>query len=386
MTQYLEVVVTRSVRALGALVLAAAAVPFVGVTPAYAATSTEQATNGAYFFRSGIDQPEPVTVGRVPNITGDNLDGVAPGHLAVAVNSSGQEDKRSFLGFDLSAVPVGATINSATVTVPLAENGKDGNRLANVDPALVQACPADDTGFSGEDGSNLQFAPNALCDVSKSPAMATPDGKAFVFDITTMATAWLNEANNGMALIFANAGSAFQVVFLPSDQATLDVDYTDPFAEAGDTFTEAPATSDAGDSSFDSGASSFDSGGGTTDLGSGAFDSGSVAAPSADSTGGFATSADVPLISDAPAPPAAAAPEAVAAPEVAPTTPTRRVARVSEVLDPTPAFFLGGLLLAGVLALLSLIMGDPRATSAAVAGRQSRLSQALQARQRTLRV
>ena len=365
---------TRSVRALAALVLTAAAVPFVGVTPAYAATSTEQATNSAYYYRSGVERPEQVPIGQVPNITGDRLDGVAPGHLGVAVNDLRQEDKRSFLGFDLAGVPAGATINTATVTLRLAENGKDGNRLSNVDPALMQACPADDSGFAGEDGSNLQFAPKALCDVASSVPTAAPDGKAFVFDITAIATAWLNEANNGLALIFAK-DTPFQVVFLPAEQATLDIDYTDPVADAAGTFTDVPVTSDAG---------AFDSGG-TADLGGG-FDSGSAGVTGTDS-GGFA-SADAPVVSDLSGAVAAPAPDAAAAaPEVAPAaqTPTRRVARVSEVLDPTASFWLGGLLLAGVLALLSLIMGDPKATSALATGRQSRLSQALQARQRTIR-
>lgn len=373
----------KTVRALAALVLAATAVPLVGVSPAFAETSTEQATNGAYFFRSGIDQPEQVTVGRVPNITGDNLDGVAPQHLAVAVNNTGQEDKRSFLGFDLAGVPAGATINKATLTVPLAENG-NGNRQANVDPALVQACPADETGFSGEDGSNLQFAPNALCDVSKAPAAATPDGKAFVFDITTMATAWLNEANDGLALIFANAGTAFQVVFLPPENATLDVDYTEPASDAAPVLPDVPVASDPATSVSEPTADS-----GTVDLGGGfdsfdSFDAGSAPTTGGDS-GGFA-SADAPVISGAlPAPVTSEAAPAVA-PDVAPApVAARRVGVVSEVLDPTASFFVAGLLLAGVLALLSLIMGDPQATSAVTGARQSRLSQALQARPRGVR-
>lgn len=360
---------SRSVRACAALVLAMTAVPLVGVTPAHAATSSEQATNGAYYYRSGVERPEQVPVGQVPNITGERLDGVAPGHLGVAVNEFGQEDKRSFLGFDLAGVPAGATINSATVTLQLGDPA-EGNRQSNVDPALVQACPADESGFAGEDGSNLQFAPKALCDVSTAPATATPDGKAFVFDITTMATAWLNEANNGMALIFTKA-TPFQVVFKPAPEATLDIDYTDPTTDLAGTFTETPAM-------FDTGATGTDAG--TTGL-SGGFDSGS--ATTGTDSGGFAN-ADAPIVTDASAPVAPPA-DPNAALQVASVTPTRRVARMSEVLDPTPAFVLGGLLLAGVLALLSLIMGDPRATSSLVAGRQSRLSQALQARQAVLR-
>lgn len=373
---------SRSARALAAVVLAGTAVPLVGVSPAFAATSTEQATNGAYYFRSGVERPEQVPVGQVPNITGDRLDGVAPGHLAVAVNEFGQEDKRSFLFFDLAGVPAGGTINSAKITLPLAENGKDGNRLSNVDPALVQACPADESGFSGEDGSNLQFAPRALCDVSTTPATATPDGKAFVFDVTTMATAWLNEANNGMAMLFAKA-TPFQVVFLPASEATLDVDYTDPASDVAAMVTDVPVSEDSGSlSGTDSGTDS-----GTADAGS-VFDTGSAATTTdtTDSGGGFA-SADAPVVSDASAVvPSAPAAEAVAEPQVADSpVATRRVGRVSEVLDPTPSFFIGALLLAGVLALLSVIMGDPVATSSMTAGRQSRLSQALQARQRALR-
>lgn len=363
---------TRSVRALAALVLAAGTVPLIGVTPAYAATSSEFATNSAYYFSGGVERPDQVPVGQVPNITGERLDGVAPGHLAVAVNQFGREDKRSFVAFDLASVPVGATINSATVTLPLAENSGE-NRQSNVDPALVQACPADDSGFAGEDGAPLINAPQALCDQATSPATASADGKAFVFDVTTMATAWLTEGNNGMAMIFAKA-TPFQVVFLPADQVTLDIDYTDPAEDLAGTFTETPATFDTGSTGTDAG---------TTDL-SGGFDSGSTtgtdsSAGGADS-GGFA-SLDAPV--SAPAPESAA--DTSAAPEVATApTATRRVGRVSEVLDPTASFLFAGLVLAGVLALLSLIMGDPQASSALATGRQSRLSQALSARQRAI--
>jgi hypothetical protein len=101
---------------------------------------------------------------------------------------------------------------------------------------------------------------------------------------------------------------------------------------------------------------------------------GTLAPPPTDS--GFGA-VSPPVVPDAPAPAAGVPPQA--APVAAP--PAQALQPVSlETLQPTTAFWLGGILLAAILVLLSLIMGDssvPQATT-----KPSRLARALADRQR----
>ncbi len=382
----------RTVRTLAVLALTGAAVPFVGVSPAMAESSTEPASTGAYFYSAGIDKPDPAPA-QPPNITGTATDGVASEHLAVAVRAPNQTDKLSFISFDLLAVPFEATISSAIVTVPLAENSQQ-NMQMSPGPEKVQACPADATGFNGQDGANTMGAPKTLCDIFTATATLSPDEKSYVFDVTAMAQSWLTEANNGMSIEPLVKSSAFQVVFLPFAESTIAVEYTATALEdiVPETFADAPVTDEfSTDVGSDTGTvdtgSSFSGGG--ADSGTSSFDGGS-SLPDTSGFGGSSSSgssssfgsADAPLLSAELPADVPVADSAGAAPEVAQQrVATRAVGSFSESLSPTAGFFVMGLLLAGVLALLSLIMGDPRAPVAS-AGPTSRLSQALQSRQR----
>ena len=81
-----------------------------------------------------------------------------------------------------------------------------------------------------------------------------------------------------------------------------------------------------------------------------------------------------------PALPAAPEPAAGVAPvAAAPQAPLQPIA-LETAMTPNTAFWLGGIVLAALLALLSLIMGDSNVPQ--VASSQSRLSKALAARQR----
>jgi len=359
---------SRTGRMLAAVVLTGAVVP-LGALPAHAETSTEVASNGAYFYSAGIDKPEQ-SPAQPPNITGDRTDGVAAGHLGVAVRLPGQEDKKSFLFFDLLEVGFDGVVSKAVVTVPLADG--EGNTQMNPAPERVKACPADATGFASEDGASFAQAPKTMCDVFSVVAAPSADGKAYTFDITTMAASWVTEANNGMALVPADTASPFQVVFKPFSEASIDVEYT-PGADSLTDVEDIPVEEFPTEPFDDSG--TVDSG--TAGLDAGGFDSGSV---DAGAPAGFGT-ADLPAIgSELPeTADAADTPEpAIAADE---SVPTRTVAAFSESLSPTPGLVIGGVLLLVLLAALSLIMGDPR-TPAVAAARPTRLSQALQSRDR----
>jgi hypothetical protein len=355
--------VSKVLRASAAVVAAAVAVPLWAV-PAFAASASEPASVGAYFYRQGIttqnqglpaEPPAPV-----PNVTGDRADGVSPGNLAVSAQG-GQEDKVSFLQFALAEAPLEGTIDSALLNVPLVPNAPPNDLVFNAKPELVRVCMAGDSGFFGEDGQSILLAPERLCDkFSSEPGKLSQDGKSYVFDITGLAATWL-EVNDGLALTVADGAesSPFQVVFAPAAKATLAYSFT----STEEVFETPPVTGT--DTSFDSGSAPIDSGfsgGELPAVDSGGF--GSVEAPVVDSV------LPEPQTMAAPAPPAIAA------------TPTRPVAAMSEApLTPSTSFWLGLLALVGMVGLLSLIMGDNRVAAPGAATSQSRLSKALQGRQ-----
>lgn len=357
-----KVVRTSAAVAAGVLAVSSWAVP-----AAFAATATENASTGAYFSSTGV--PDTGTdAGKPPNLTAE-ADGVAPGHLAVA-GSNGEEQKVSFLRFDLLDLEFGSTITSARLSVPVAPSG-NGNVHARPAPEKVRACPAGPEGFGGEDGAAIGVAPERLCDQASAPAEASEDGKSYVFDLTAIAAGWA-DMNDGVALTVAEDASPFQVVFRPAEEATLSYEATPP-AEGplpgGNLGAQPDFGGDTGSDGFSGGlgggfGDGFDSGS-DAGLGGGSFDD-----------GGFG-SVDGPVVSEGELPaPADEAPGAEPQVALSPAVP----AGFGESLRPTAAFWLGAVLFAAVLALLSLIMGDPRLPAANA--RQSRLSQALQARER----
>ncbi|MCW2666021.1 MAG: hypothetical protein JWN57_983 [Frankiales bacterium] len=375
-----EAVVSRTARFVGALVLSVALVPVVAVGPAAAATSTEPASVGAYYYRGGLDAPEGAPA-PPPNAPAQG-DYVAPEHLAVAVTAPNQADKISFVAFDLVEVPLDGTISKAVLRLPLAEDGNGDprqNRSVSPDPARVQACPAGDEGFASEDGANISGAPSDRCDTVKVVAKASADRASYEFDVTAIAQGWLTGENNGLALVPAVLSTPFQVVFKPFAEATLTVDYTAPAEEpveagagAGDSTTGSAvaAGEDTATGSGDSG--SADVGG--FDAGTGA---GTVDTAPLDAGGAQVAIAEPPAVPEAPpAPETADAPVAQdgGSAVVQPVAATAGEAP----LNPTLGFWLALVVLGGVLTLLSLILGDPT-TPAATTATPSRLTRALQA-------
>ena len=355
----------------GAVMIAAGlAVPLWAVPSAFAATSGEAAATGAYFYSAGVDKPEQSPT-QPPNVTGDRTDMVAPEHLAVAVRVPNRVDKMSFLSFDLASVPFDATITSAVISVPLAPDG-GGNMSQSPAAAKVRACAAGDEGFNGEDGASFAQAPSVKCDVFAAPAKDSADKKSYTFDVSKLAASWFTGSNNGLALTAADGAtsSPFQVVFLPFAKASIALTFTVPPTEINTTVVPpvAPVTD------------STDVGGGiASDPGS--FDSGSLDTGSVDTAAapefGVAQSPVVDTAVPTPEVGAAAVPVAAGAAPVV----VNNVASSgpSEVLTPTATAWLGALLFAGLLALLSLIMGDAKVPARATS--QTRLSKALQERE-----
>jgi hypothetical protein len=347
--------VIRTVRMLGAIALACGTVPILGVGPAHADTTTLSGVTAGYFSSTGIRKPDESPQG-VPDALQPNnngADGVSAGNLAVSARAD-QVDKLSFVLFDLLSLPIGTTIEKAVVTAPLVPNSQTDTTYA-AEPAKVVACPAGDEGFFGEDGSSTQDAPSAKCDVASAPAKATADTKAYEFDITKIATSWI-DMNDGLAVLPAEGArtTPFQVVFAPVAQWKLSLTYTLPTSTVAPPFAPAPVDV----------APPVDLGGfGGSVAPPPAFDSGSAPAP-------------------APVVPAAPAPQA----QVAPQPQANNVAATPvalETLRPDTGLWLAGLGLIALLALLSLIMGD--STVATRTGSTSRLTKALADRQRSVR-
>lgn len=345
---------SKTLRLLGALAVATATVPFLGVPAAHADEVKIAPSTSGYFYAEGIRKPDDFPA-PIPNVTGAAADRVAPGNLAVAAQAN-KEDKVSFLLFDLLEIVPGSMVTKATLTLPLVPNDADNASYGHA-PEKVRACMAGPEGFNGDDAASMQDAPARKCDKFSSAGKASADGKAYTFDITKLAQTWVDAENDGVALT-ANEGAAstpFQVVFAAAEKASLALTFT-PGAE-DEVVVPPVSVPDTG---------STDAGGGF---------SGEVLPPPTD-TGSLGSVSTPTLPEPAPAPAAVAPP--VAAPQAA--APATAVPVSLETLQPTTAFWLGGLLLAAVLVLLSLIMGDP--TVPAATQRPSRLSKALSARQR----
>lgn len=336
---------SRTVRLAAAALLACGSVPLTGVGTASADEAAVVPSNYAYFFSKGIDKPEE-SPAAPPNITATVADGVAPGNLAVAANG-GQEDKVSFLYFDLFTLPVDATVTSAVVTMTTVPNSQSDVSF-NATPASVVACAAGTQGFKEDDGAGLgKNAPDRLCTTFKAVGKAGAAG-AYQWDVTGLAQQWMTGANDGVAFTRADAspGSNFQVVFGKAATAKLDVTYSLPVAE---TPPVAPPVTPP------------------------------VAAPPA--SGGF-----VPQPSEGFAPlPDVVAPAPQTNPVPSPVTSgnvqqTQTVALASS-MRPSNQLWLAGLGVAALLVLVSLVMGDP--TVPATSRSRSRLTLALEGRQAT---
>ncbi|MCW2599528.1 MAG: hypothetical protein JWM02_1357 [Frankiales bacterium] len=343
---------SRAVRLLGAVALACASVPMFGAGAAQAESGSLTPANSAYFYAQGLDKPDQ-SPAAPPNLTGD-ADGVAAGHLAVAAKA-GQEDKVSFLYFDLFSLPTGARVDKAVVTMRLVPLGPE-DVSAQAAPDKVAACKAGDKGFSGDDGAGLaQNAPDRLCKAFSAKGSATADGLAYQWDITGLASTWVTGANDGVAFTRADESpnSSFQVVFDQASTATLTVAYT---------VTRQPqATTPAVTS---------------PPLGTGVVPgTGGGLAPALDTGLAPAPDAGQPVV---PNPTVNQVPRPGVASRALPSI--RKVAAVSTSLRPTAGFWLAAFAVAAALGLLSLVLGDSRVPAAAASN--SRLSQALAAQQR----
>lgn len=370
-----------------ALAMVGVAGPLLLAPPAFAATVPLNGSTGGYFYAAGV--PDTGTnAGKPPNLSA-MADGVSAGNLGVAGQGT-QEDKVSFLGFDLGSLPEGTSITSAKLSVPLVQPDPPRDVFLNASVDKVRACAAGDQGFGGEDGESLTVAPERLCDAFEAPATASADGGRYEFDVTGLATLLLEGAADGIALTRTAEAPSFQVVFQPAEQAVLTLetvveevvdDVPNTGADLGALDTPTGGTTSGGSGTTDL-AGGFDGGGFDSAFDSGSTDAGPVLDPGGDlgvgSTDGPALAGEEPLVDLVEQDPAVADVPTVGIVNAAGGGATEAP------LNPTSAFWLGGLGLAGILALLGLILGDPEVRVTSAAGSQSRLDRALQQGRRGL--
>ena len=140
----------------------------------------------------------------------------------------------SYLLFDMTGVPVGSTITSFVISLPVDAKGVTADPLG----ASMIACPAR-TGWSGGlEASAYGGKPTDGCDVH-SPKLKAVGGR-YTVDIADIAQRWVkpNGLNLGVAITDnpANMTTIYQVVFGPESALTgltASVTYLPPASDSG---------------------------------------------------------------------------------------------------------------------------------------------------------
>jgi hypothetical protein len=246
----------------GAALALSASVALLAAAPAaYAASGTPHVSQTNWFWQqqqsdiggSGVAPPAPAPDPTVP--TGD---------LAVAGPTTKQgADKESYVEFDLSAIPAGATLSSFTITIPLDQKARQGFVPGPLPP--VVACAVTTSWVGGTGAASFSGKPADDC---SQPIPGTPatGGKAYSFSITSIAQRWLGPdgINTGVALTDdpTNKTKAYQVVLGPTSAIKATAEWTAPVSTPTQSQPPPAQTNDtSGHSSTTTSISSSDSGG-----------------------------------------------------------------------------------------------------------------------------
>lgn len=349
---------SRGLRLMGAMALAVASVPVLGIGTAVASVSSETASVGAYYWTANpgtVEVPSPIGAQKPFPDQAKGSDGVAEDDLAVAVTKVDSVDKWSALRWDLDALLPGSVVSKAVVVVPLSKN-TSSTRSPNAAPTMVVACAVGDQGFADADAESFIDAPKTLCD--QFSAKAKPVDGGYEFDITALAQKWV-DSNDGLALYPSKEAlrTPFQQVFAPKTEARLTIAFTPPVEEV--IVPDVPTTP---------------------------VDTGFVGTGSTGTDGGSYTSPTVPMSGSVgiEAPIAAPAPQAQVAPQVSPRNqafvPVASATAPMRFDTATWAAIAGGALL---LALASLTLGANAPAPVKPATRVGGVGEQLARRQRT---
>jgi hypothetical protein len=179
-----------------------------------AKTATVPLVASAWFWSqqvSGVGAPgsEPVAL-QDPT--------VPKGDLAVAgPEQGGKPQKETYLSFDMSSVPAGATILAFSITLPVDPAGTNLTPSGGADP-IVACTPLGS--WSPGPAQPFSQKPDDHCPAGAPKLEAASSGKSFRVDIATIAQAWVGPGatNTGVAITDdpANTTTVYQAVFGPA--------------------------------------------------------------------------------------------------------------------------------------------------------------------------
>lgn len=341
---------SRTLRLLGVLLVVGLGVPFLGAGSASAAavrTVTIKPEQSNWFWAEQTSgRQNPVTHTGTPALD-PSSSGIPRGDLGVS-NAQGVSpegpydgpDKEPLISWDLSAYPdITVTAFKPTFFIdPAAQN-----LPPNAAPKL-EACLAKSDWGSGA-GEDILAKPKLDC---TNPIKATYNDKtrSYTLDLTALAQTWADGALNYGVSLRAPAGEPeFQLSLLRKDATGANKIPT--------LFTFLPKAPATLPPTVGTGTSTSTGSVGTTDLGS--SPTGGTLPMPADNGSLGSVSAPV-LPAPAPAP-------AVVAPQAAPAVAPAAFRPLSVSARPAGGFWLAGLLLAGLLALASLVLGAGASTA-----------------------
>jgi len=209
-------------RALVAAVVGLAGVcgpPATGVAHAASGpvTATVALTQSNWYWREQSGNPcQATSATSVP-------DPLPAGDLAVGgpegpkcSDGSTQADKETYLAFDMSHVPMGSTIVSFKLSLPIDPSGP--TFVAGGVPAPAIACAVDNSWSGGPGAQSFGGKPHDTC-AKNAPRLASAGGgQSYQVDIAPIAQGWVTAGvNNGVAITDdpANSSVAYQLVFGP---------------------------------------------------------------------------------------------------------------------------------------------------------------------------
>ena len=330
-------VLTRLV-AVGAMAGSSAMLLLPGGTAA-AATAKVGVLQQAWFWQTAYEQANPPVAQAAP---ATEPSGVPDGDLAVAYtgNSDKSSSKMLALSFDVSNLTPGATVDAFTFSLTL-DGAPSATSFDTVDAAVIACLPT--RSWPAQLGGDYTNQPTVDCAKKVAPEV---NGSTYTFKIPAIAQTWADDQNLGVAILADpdSAAAPFQLVFAGAKDVKADMSYT-------------PATATTGSSS----------GSTTTTVPAGSVAPADAApAPAPPVTGDTTTGVPAPAASPVVAAPSTVPARTVAAAKTAPAIPTK-------------AFWAAALVLAVILLVASLVLGDPSPV-AETAAAPSRLDRVLRAR------
>jgi hypothetical protein len=281
---------------------------------------------------------------------------VPDGDLAVAYTGGQDADmnktpsKLTALAFDTSALTPGSSIQNFTFSLTL-DTGTSATSFNQQGATIVACQPTRLWPSTAPKGGDYTDEPSFDCGTKVKPVVA---GNVYTFKIPLIAQSWVDDQNLGVVVVPdpKDTTAPFQLVF----QGPKTVKTTMAFTP-GAPVTTPPTTGGGTTGGTTTGTGTGTTGGGVDTTGSGT----GVPLPTTTDTGGTATGN----------PPVVASP--------APTVSIAPVAAIRPASSaPSAGFWIAGAVLAALMLLVSLVLGDPSPPVAA--GSRSRLDKVLRDR------